>query len=251
MYGQNDQKGTAMNLIHFEGKLYYALKPVNSLFNSILIREVYTRGDFLACDLQTGDMTVLPGTARLAGKNINASRRRVIGTEFNSAVLRALSQMNEAYGTLSVISAADKRLAEVLREEQTNLNDAELVISDLQVQLNDRINAAAMAFEGIDDMQGHAMMRHGYAACARIKNGRGVLSEAAGLISGKTAHERKTGLQLLRKLEEVYLPKEEPLVAARAATSWLAASEIEPAADVAKEAVPKAKRVRKSVAPKE
>ena len=237
-----------MNLIHFDGKLYYALKPVNSLFNSTLIREVYTRGDFMACDLLTGDMTVLPGSARLARKRINTSQRQAIEREFRSYVANVGGKLLRRCGDLTVISDADKSLADNLEEEQAKLTAAEDSIQTLRDRLNGRISATAIAFEGIDEMQGRSLARGGFTAVTSIARSRGVLNEAAALVGIKTADEREDGLQLLRKLEEVYLPKEESVVASASVSEAEGTSVIEEAAPVAK---PRAKRVRKNAASKE
>ena len=53
-----------MKLVLHDNKLYSAVTPSAYMFHSTMIREVYSRGDFLAVDLMTGDMTVIPGRAQ-------------------------------------------------------------------------------------------------------------------------------------------------------------------------------------------
>lgn len=42
---------------------YLKVIPVKRLFNSTMVHEVVTRGDFFAVDLLTGSLTVLPNGA--------------------------------------------------------------------------------------------------------------------------------------------------------------------------------------------
>lgn len=46
--------------VHTDGKPYMRITPAKRLFNSTMIHEVVTRGDFFAVNLQTGIFTVLP-----------------------------------------------------------------------------------------------------------------------------------------------------------------------------------------------
>ena len=248
MYGQNDQKDITMNLIHFDGKLYYALKPVNSLFNSILIRDVYTRGDFLACDLQTGDMTVLPGTARSIRKRINAVEQRAVEAELSNAVITAKRKMDFVRGDLAVIDSVDTKLSAKLNGELAGLKDAKNAVENLLERLDGRIGETAAAFEGVNEMRGRALTRRGWTGCEAIARGFEGLNVSAGMIGRKNSQELKDGLTLLRKLEEVFLPKEAPAAASASVSEAEGASVIEEAAPVAK---PRAKRVRKNAASKE
>lgn len=56
-----------MNLKVFfhNSKHYIRATPVKSLFNSNLIHNVITRGDVFAVCLETGMLTIIPGTAEV------------------------------------------------------------------------------------------------------------------------------------------------------------------------------------------
>lgn len=44
----------------YNGIPYMRVTPVKRLFNSNMVHEVITRGDFFAVDLRSGSLTVLP-----------------------------------------------------------------------------------------------------------------------------------------------------------------------------------------------
>jgi len=50
----------------YDGKAYMRVTPVKRLFNSTMVHEVVTRGDFFAVNLQTAELTVLPSGADIA-----------------------------------------------------------------------------------------------------------------------------------------------------------------------------------------
>ena len=238
-----------MKFVIHEERLYSIVQPSPNLFHSSMVREVYTRGDFMAVDLITGTLTILPGWVRNHRRMISRASHSNCEFEMGAIARKILKHLLEVTSDTAVIRRVDARLADTLQEEQINLNDAKLAINDLQVQLEGRISATAIAFEGIDEMQGRSLARGGFTAGTSIKRSRGVLNEAAALVVIKTADERKDGLTLLRKLEEVYLPKEEAVVAfVPVSKAEGTASAVEEAAPVSK---PRAKRVRKNDAPKE
>ena len=50
-----------LKALHIDGRNYYKVIPAKRLFNSTMIHEVITRGDFFAVDLETGTLTILAG----------------------------------------------------------------------------------------------------------------------------------------------------------------------------------------------
>lgn len=54
-----------LNTIKFEGKTYIRVIPGKRLFQSNLIHSVVNRGDVFAVCLETGLLTILPGTAEV------------------------------------------------------------------------------------------------------------------------------------------------------------------------------------------
>ena len=44
------------------GQLYAKIVPSKRLFNSTMIHDVVTRGDFFALNITTGEFTILPGS---------------------------------------------------------------------------------------------------------------------------------------------------------------------------------------------
>ena len=50
-----------LKALYIDGRNYYKVIPAKRLFNSTMIHEVITRGDFFAVDLETGTLTILAG----------------------------------------------------------------------------------------------------------------------------------------------------------------------------------------------
>ena len=50
-----------LKALNIDGRNYYKVIPAKKLFNSTLVHEVITRGDFFAVDLETGTLTILAG----------------------------------------------------------------------------------------------------------------------------------------------------------------------------------------------
>ena len=50
-----------LKALYIDGRNYYKVIPAKKLFNSTLVHEVITRGDFFAVDLETGTLTILAG----------------------------------------------------------------------------------------------------------------------------------------------------------------------------------------------
>jgi hypothetical protein len=64
-----------MKLLKYNNKFYIKCAPVKSLFKSNLIHEVVTRGDVFVVDIETGDLTVLPGEAQVQIVNASVQMR--------------------------------------------------------------------------------------------------------------------------------------------------------------------------------
>ena len=50
-----------LKALNIDGRNYYKVIPAKRLFNSTMVHEVITRGDFFAVDIETGTLTVLAG----------------------------------------------------------------------------------------------------------------------------------------------------------------------------------------------
>ena len=50
-----------LKALYIDGRNYCKVIPAKRLFNSTMIHEVITRGDFFAVDLETGTLTILAG----------------------------------------------------------------------------------------------------------------------------------------------------------------------------------------------
>ena len=50
-----------LKTIYLDGRNFVKVVPAKRLFNSTMIHEVCTRGDFFAVDIETGTLTVLAG----------------------------------------------------------------------------------------------------------------------------------------------------------------------------------------------
>ena len=50
-----------LKALNIDGRNYCKVIPAKKLFNSTMIHEVITRGDFFAVDLETGTLTILAG----------------------------------------------------------------------------------------------------------------------------------------------------------------------------------------------
>ena len=50
-----------LKALNIDGRNYYKVIPAKRLFNSTMVHEVITRGDFFAVDLETGTLTILAG----------------------------------------------------------------------------------------------------------------------------------------------------------------------------------------------
>lgn len=50
-----------LKALNIDGRNYCKVIPAKRLFNSTMIHEVITRGDFFAVDLETGTLTILAG----------------------------------------------------------------------------------------------------------------------------------------------------------------------------------------------
>ena len=50
-----------LKTIYLDGRNFVKVVPAKRLFNSTMVHEVCTRGDFFAVDLETGTLTILAG----------------------------------------------------------------------------------------------------------------------------------------------------------------------------------------------
>ena len=50
-----------LKALYIDGRNYCKVIPAKRLFNSTMVHEVITRGDFFAVDLETGTLTILAG----------------------------------------------------------------------------------------------------------------------------------------------------------------------------------------------
>ena len=50
-----------LKTIYLDGRNFVKVVPAKRLFNSTMVHEVCTRGDFFAVDIETGTLTVLAG----------------------------------------------------------------------------------------------------------------------------------------------------------------------------------------------
>ena len=50
-----------LKALYLDGRNFVKVIPAKRLFNSTMIHEVITRGDFFAVDLETGTLTILAG----------------------------------------------------------------------------------------------------------------------------------------------------------------------------------------------
>ena len=50
-----------LKALNIDGRNYCKVIPAKRLFNSTMIHEVITRGDFFAVDIETGTLTILAG----------------------------------------------------------------------------------------------------------------------------------------------------------------------------------------------
>ena len=57
----SDTQIMKLKALNIDGRNYYKVIPAKRLFNSTMIHEVITRGDFFAVDLETGTLTILAG----------------------------------------------------------------------------------------------------------------------------------------------------------------------------------------------
>lgn len=190
-----------MKLVLHDNKLYSAVTPSAYMFHSTMIREVYSRGDFLAVDLMTGDMTVLPGRARMIRKF--SGNRFTIEQELGTAVSTALERLKEATSDVKVIKKIDDRLAKQLADEREKLEEAGELLEELSALFDARMSATAIACEHVDSLTGDASSRYPSHTSDRIFVARNMLGETAALVSEPSSIEKRTGRSLLKKLEEI------------------------------------------------
>jgi len=53
------------NRFLYQGKTFIKVVPVKSLFHSNLIHQVVTRGDVFAVNVDTHELTIIPGDAKI------------------------------------------------------------------------------------------------------------------------------------------------------------------------------------------
>lgn len=60
-----------MKAFIYNGRTYIRCIPAKRLFNSTMVHEVVNRGDVFAMDIQTQEMTVVPGKGQVTHIEVN------------------------------------------------------------------------------------------------------------------------------------------------------------------------------------
>ena len=193
-----------MKLIAHENKLYMIASPVIPLFNSSLIREVCTRGDFFAIDLTDGTMTILPGAIRTDRRNLRRIGYHKAETLFDSYVRDCKKRILETSGDIAIIESANKDLAHSLALEQSNVDNALNALTILKDDIAGRVKAVAMLCEAAVDLPCAAIARQGDHAYMAINEQTAQIRAIAANVKYANPNARGKAVDLLRKMDEDY-----------------------------------------------